>query len=111
LLLIDSVSTHTFVTKSFAERAGCEISPAPALPVKVANGELMVSREQVKGLNWWSQGNTFSTDMRLLDLGAYDAILGVNWLKQFGKMTIEWAAKYLSFQYNGKKITLQGIVA
>jgi hypothetical protein len=89
LLLIDSVSTHTFVTKSFAERAGCEISPAPALPVKVANGELMVSREQVKGLNWWSQGNTFSTDMRLLDLGAYDAILGVNWLKQFGKMTID----------------------
>jgi hypothetical protein len=62
LLLIDSGSTHTFVTKSFAERAGCEISPAPALPVKVANGELMVSREQVKGLNWWSQGNTFSTD-------------------------------------------------
>jgi hypothetical protein len=111
LLLIDSGSTHTFVTKSFAERAGCEISPAPALPVKVANGELMVSREQVKGLNWWSQGNTFSTDMRLLDLGAYDAILGVNWLKQFGKMTIDWAAKYLSFQYNGNEITLQGIVA
>ena len=47
LLLIDSGSTHTFVTKSFAERAGCLISPAPALPVKVANGEIMISDEQV----------------------------------------------------------------
>uniref|UniRef100_A0ACD5Y7Q3 Uncharacterized protein n=1 Tax=Avena sativa TaxID=4498 RepID=A0ACD5Y7Q3_AVESA len=45
LLLIDSGSTHTFVTKAFAERAGCVISPAPALPVKVANGQMMVSQE------------------------------------------------------------------
>lgn len=111
LLLIDSGSTHTFVTKSFAERAGCKISPAPSLPVKIANGALLNSQEQVQGLTWWTQGNTFSTDMRILDLGAYDAILGVNWLKQFGRMTIDWEAKYLSFWYQGKEITLQGILS
>jgi hypothetical protein len=43
LLLIDSGSTHNFVTKSFAERAGCVISPAPAMLVNVANGEVIVS--------------------------------------------------------------------
>ena len=106
LLLIDSGSTHTFVTRTFAERVGCKISPAPTLPVKVANGEMLMSQEQVSGLTWWTQGQTFTTDMRILDLGAYDAILGVNWLKQFGRMTIDWAEKYLSFQYLGKEITL-----
>ena len=49
--------------------------------------------------------------MRILELGAYDAILGINWLKQFGKMTIDWQEKYISFQYMGKEITLQGVVA
>lgn len=111
LLLIDSGSTHTFVTKNFAERAGCIISPAPTMSVKVANGETMISAEQVKGLNWWTQGHTFATDMRLLDIGAYDAILGVNWLKQFGKTTIDWIDKTVSFNYMGKDITLQGIRA
>jgi hypothetical protein len=89
LLLIDSGSTHTFVTKQFAERAGCPISAAPAMPVKVANGQMMTSSEQVKGLTWWTQGHTFVTDMRILEIGAYDAILGVNWLKQFGKTTTD----------------------
>jgi hypothetical protein len=109
LLLIDSGSTHTFVTKNFAERAGCVISSAPPLSVKVANGEIMLSFEQVIGLNWWTQGHTFATDMRILDIGAYDAILEVNWLKQFGKTTIDWVDKNLSFNYMGKDITLQGI--
>ena len=44
LLLIDSGSTHTFFTKAFAERAGCTIAPATALPVKVANGEILTSQ-------------------------------------------------------------------
>jgi hypothetical protein len=38
VLLIDSGSTHTFVTRSFAQCAGCQITEAPALSVKVANG-------------------------------------------------------------------------
>jgi hypothetical protein len=109
LLLIDFGSTHTFVTKSFAERAGCTISPAPTLSVKVANGKLMVSNEQVAGLTWWTQGHTFVTDMRILDIGAYDAILGVNWLKQFGRTTTDWIEKNLSFTHLGKEITLQGV--
>lgn len=109
LLLIDSRNTHTFVTKGFAERAGCIVSPAPTMPVKVANGEIMLSQEQVKGLTWWTQGHTFVNDMRILDIGAYNAILGVNWLKQFGKTTTDWVDKNISFQYLGKQITLQGV--
>jgi hypothetical protein len=68
ILLVDSGSTTTFVTKSFALRAGCTVSPAPAVPVKLANGHMLTSNEQVKGLQWWTQGNTFNTDMRILDL-------------------------------------------
>lgn len=111
LLLIDSGSTHTFVTRAFAERANCQISSAAALPVKVANGEILTSKGQVSNLTWWAQGHTFTTDMRILELGAYDAILGVNWLKQFGRMTIDWQEKYISFNYLGKEITLHGVVS
>jgi hypothetical protein len=109
LLLVDSGSTHTFVNKVFAERAGCTISPATPLSVKVANGETMNSQAQVKGLTWWTQGHTFVDDMRILDIGAYDAILGVNWLKQFGTTTTDWVDKNISFTSQGKSIVLHGV--
>lgn len=110
VLLVDSGSTHTFVTRSFAVRAGCKITPAPEVSVKVANGEYMISDSQVQGLQWWAQCHTFNTDMRILDIGAYDAILGMDWLKKQGKMACDWEQKSLSFQHNGQEITLQGIV-
>jgi hypothetical protein len=78
--------------------------------MKVANGQVLLSEEQVLGLTWWSQGSTFSTDMRILDICAYDAILGVDWLKHCGKMTCDWDKKYISFWHQGAEITLNGIV-
>jgi hypothetical protein len=110
VLLIDSGSTHTFVTRSFAQRAGCQITEAPALSVKVANGQYMTSNSQVKGLQWWTQGHMFNTDMHVLDIGAYDAILGIDWLKRQGKMTCDWTLISISFQHHGQDIILQGIV-
>jgi hypothetical protein len=70
----------------------------------------MISDSQVQGLQWWTQGHTFNTDMRILVIGAYDAILGMDWLKKQGTMTCNWNLKSLSFEHHGKAITLQGIV-
>jgi hypothetical protein len=63
----------------------------------------------VQGLIWWTQGHIFVDDMRITDIGAYDAILGVNWLKQFSKTTNKWVDKNISFHYKGKDIMLQGL--
>jgi hypothetical protein len=47
ILLIDSGSSNTFVNRMFAQGAGCAISPAPPISVKVANGQLMTSTPSV----------------------------------------------------------------
>jgi hypothetical protein len=109
ILLIDSGSTHTFVTKAFAERAGCMISPVSPLPVKIANGHRMISDAQVVGLPWTVGETTFTTDMRVLELGAYDAVLGMNWLKCFGAMICHWDKKTLIFEHEGRTVTLVGM--
>jgi hypothetical protein len=90
ILLIDSGSSNTFVTRRFAERAGCLITPAPPVSVKVANGQLMLSDSQVAELNWSYEGHTFTDAMRILDIGAYDAILGKDWLDRCGTMLCNW---------------------
>jgi hypothetical protein len=77
--------------------------------VKIANGQRMVSDSQVLGLPWTVNNTTFTTDMRVLELGAYDAVLGMDWLKRFGTMTCNWAKKTLIFDYDNTPVTLIGM--
>lgn len=47
--------------------------------------------------------------MRVVTLGGHDAILGMDWLEQWGEMSCHWANKTLKFQYQGSWISLQGV--
>jgi hypothetical protein len=65
----------------------------------------------VNKLEWWAQGHTFHTAMRVLDIAAYDAILGYDWLSSHSPMVCHWGFKTLQFQEQGKQVHLQGIQA
>ena len=74
----------------------------------MANGDTLLSDRMVQGPEWWIQGHTFKTDARIIDLAAYDLILGMNWFEKFSPMTCDWSAKWLQFQHKGKQVKLQG---
>lgn len=109
LLLVDSGSSHSFVNSAFVSRAGCDITPVNPVRVRVANGQFMSCTSAVKNLSWWYNGTTFSDEMRILDLGGYDAVLGMDWLKKFSPMVSDWANKRLIAPKDGQWITLQGM--
>lgn len=77
--------------------------------VKGANGEEMISDTMVQGVEWWCNGQSFSTDMRILKLGAYDAILGYDWLKAHSPMTCDWELKTMEFLHKGVQVKVQGV--
>lgn len=57
------------------------------------------------------QGYTFKSNFRLLPLGTYDVILGMDWLEKFSPMHIDWVHKWMEFQSNDQSIKLQGFVS
>lgn len=81
------------------------------MTVKIANGDTMQCDQLVPNLAWWCQGQTFNTTMRVLELGAYDAILGMDWLKQHSPMVTDWKNHCLAFPVNGHMIQLRGVQA
>lgn len=87
LLLVDSGSTHNFISASFPQRIAAKPDQMPPVEVRVANGDRFICDKIVSGVQWWLQGHTFTTNMRLLELGAYDGVLGMDWLEQFSPMT------------------------
>jgi hypothetical protein len=45
----------------------------------------------------------------IIDMGAYDLVLGMDWLATFRPMMCDWLKKWIEFQHQGKVIQLQGI--
>jgi hypothetical protein len=47
---------------------------------------------------------------KVLDMGAYDLVLGMDWLEQFSPMVCDWLGKWIEFPYEGSTVRLQGIL-
>lgn len=86
LILEDSGSSHTFVSPHFLARTGIAVVPARPRQVKLANGDQMVPK-----LEWWIHGFSFSTDMAVIGMGGYDAILAFDWLTAHCRINHHWA--------------------
>jgi hypothetical protein len=79
-MLVDSSSSHTFVSASLAARLSAQRRTILPLNVKVANGGLLQCTQELQNCEWWTQGYRFCTNFKILPLGSYDIILGYDWL-------------------------------
>jgi hypothetical protein len=111
LILVDSGSTGSFLNSAMLPRIHCAAQATTPVTVKLANNEIMHCDQWIPSLTWSIQGEKFHTPMRVLPLGAYDAILGVDWLKQHGPVTGDWILKMLQITNVGRHVTLQGVQA
>jgi hypothetical protein len=81
----------------------------PEILVTIANGSKMASDSYIPQVVWWTQGHTFTTSARVLNLQNYDMVLDMDWLEQFSPMWIHWKKKTMRFTHNSKRILLQGV--
>jgi len=76
-ILIDSGSTHNFVSLRFAKRMNYCKAPAPVFQVMAANGERLRCDEIYLVVPLEIQGYKFKTNMYPLDLQGSDVVLGI----------------------------------
>ncbi|XP_026410370.1 uncharacterized protein LOC113305564 [Papaver somniferum] len=96
-VLIDTDSTRSFVDAKLAERLHLNVAPISPMLVTIANGDTTISK-----------GFDFSSDLRILPLGGYDMVLGVDWMTQLGDIVFNLAELRDSFFNQGQHINLQG---
>lgn len=109
LMLVDSGSSHTFINKTLVATLGLPIVYAQPKQVKLANGQLLLSDRIAPALQWWCQGYTLTTEMKVLDLDVYDVILGYDWLKANSPMQCNWDHRTLEFHLGDRPVKLQGV--
>ncbi|XP_012702297.1 uncharacterized protein LOC105914588 [Setaria italica] len=109
LILIDSSSSNTFISKKMVQYLGCPMQAITTAQVVIADGTKLTTNMVIKNLEWYTQGYTFTTDMRVLDINCYDIILGVDWLAEFSPMWVHWKKKLMKFTHNKQRVTLRGL--
>ena len=82
-----------------AKRTGCEAQQDKPLMVAVANGSKITSAATCKQLVWSMQGREFRADMRLILLGGYDMVLGIQWLSQLGSILCDFKILWMEFKW------------
>jgi hypothetical protein len=103
LILVDSGSSSTFISTAMVARIGLK-----PISVRVANEDMLISDTYVPKVQWWANGHTYKTDMRVLDLSTFDAVLGYDWLRSHSPMKCDWEHKTLEFADQGVSVKLCG---
>jgi hypothetical protein len=107
---VESGSSHTFLNSIIASKLQLCTSAILPISVQVANGAILSCTSEVPNFKWWCQGHTFQVNAKVLAMGAYNLVLGMEWLEKFRPMTCDWLEKWIEFYYNNTLVRLQGIV-
>jgi hypothetical protein len=110
VVLVDSSRSHTFVNSGIANKLHVLVTPTQPMTVRVANGDTLPCNSEVKNFEWWCQGYTFKVDTKVLQMGAYDLVLGMDWLELYRSMVCDWLKKWIEFPLNNTSVRLQVIL-
>lgn len=108
-MLIDSGSTHSFISETAAAAVPNWQLLDHSVRVQVANGSTILCTHQLVDQTWGCQGHTFLTTMKIIPLSGYDIVLGMDWLKLHSPMNVHWEEFWIQLPVQGRLVTLQGV--
>jgi hypothetical protein len=97
ITLLDSGSTHNFISEEAARRSGLPLRQRPRLTAMVANGERITCEGVICDAPLLITGALFPMDLFVMPLAGYDVVLGTKWLSARGPIVWDLAHRRMSF--------------
>ena len=88
MVLIDSGSTHNFISNRLANKLRLPVIPTETFPVRVANGERLTCQGRYDKVQVELQGTEFYLTLFSLPLSGLDLVLDVQWLEMLRSMVL-----------------------
>ncbi|ESQ30824.1 hypothetical protein EUTSA_v10012141mg [Eutrema salsugineum] len=111
IALVDSGSTHNFISEKAARRLNLSVTPISPFSVRVADGKPLICRHRFEAVSIQMGGATFTVTLYALPLVGLDLVMGIQWLQSLGPTLCDWRAQTMRFHWTGQEITLKGIQA
>jgi hypothetical protein len=108
LALLDSGSTHSFISEDAARRTRLPIEDRPRMTATVTNGERVACSGVIRHTPFSIDATSLATDLFVMPLAGYDLVLGTRWLGTLGPIVWDFATRSVSFQQQGRTICWMG---
>jgi len=95
--LLDSGSTHNFISPAAASLAGLRFGDNAGMNVIVANGDRVPCAGLARDVDIRIADENFSIDCYIIPLDCYDMVLGVRWLRTLGPILWDFDELCLAF--------------
>lgn len=109
VVLIDSGSTHNFISTRLANMLQLPIKPTAAFSVQISNGEKLTCQENFENVQVLIQDVLFSLTIYSLPITRLDMVLGIQWLEMLGSVVCNWKSFTMDFNWKNEKRHLQGL--
>eukprot|EP00253_Pinus_taeda_P026508 PITA_26508 len=111
VVLIDSGSTHNFIHQKVAEAVHCFVRAVSNFQVQIADGGTMKCEGRCENVKLQMGDYQLKTHMFAIHMGGCDIVLGAQWLRTLGPITMDFQELYMSFKQNNSTHTLRGLQA
>jgi hypothetical protein len=108
LFLVDSGSSSCFIDRHKAQLLKRSAPLLDSVNVKVVGGAILSCAEYFPQLAWIVEGTEFHDDFKVLDLGSYDGIIGLDWLGKYSPMITHWDKGWIVEPKDDQLVVLQG---
>eukprot|EP00253_Pinus_taeda_P012482 PITA_12482 len=107
IVLIDSGNTHNFIHQSVAEAVHCFVPTVSNFQVQIADGGTIKCEGRCENVKLQMGDYQLKTHMFAIHMGGRDTVLGVEWLRTLGPITMDFQELYMSFKQNNHTHTLR----
>ncbi|KAL4347798.1 hypothetical protein GQ457_17G006860 [Hibiscus cannabinus] len=107
--LIDSGSTHNFLSLGVVKMCGLHTEQKHPMKVTIADGGSLHTQGLCREVEWTSQGQTFCNDFLVLPLKGCDMVLGIQWLASLGSIQWDFSKLTMVFENAEKQICWKGL--
>eukprot|EP00253_Pinus_taeda_P019281 PITA_19281 len=111
VVLIDSGSIHNFIHQKVAEMVHCFVRAISNFQVQIADGGTMKCEGRCEDVKLKMGDYQLKTHMFSIHMGGCDIVLGADWLRTLGPITMDFQELYMSFKQNNHTHTLRGLQA
>ncbi|PIN25218.1 hypothetical protein CDL12_02037 [Handroanthus impetiginosus] len=108
-ILLDSGSTHCFIDVGVAQLLKTKKEYITPLMISIAGGKKLISRMVCPELKWSIQNTEFVHPVKVIKLGGCDMVLGCDWIRKHGPVTMDMENMRIKIRCMGQKIHLQAI--
>lgn len=109
-ILVDKGSSDSYIHSDHAQNLALNQQQVALFSVIFANSSTMTGNSMYSRVKWEIQGHKFYLNLRSMNVGVWDMVLGVEWMTAYSPITFDFQQMSIQLVQDGEQLLLHDCV-